>query len=59
MKALNGNTDSVSELAEHLKDCSFMKLRGDSEQGIMFIYELDVSGENCNRKRCGNWAGGK
>jgi len=48
VKAVNGNTESVSELAEHLKD-SFMKLRGDSDQGIMFVYDLGVSGENCNR----------
>ena len=58
MKAVNGNTDSVAEVAEHLTNCSFMKLQGGSEQGIMFVYELDVSCENYNWKRCGNWAGG-
>lgn len=49
--AVNGNLDAASEISDQLRACPFMQLRGDSEHGVLFIYEVDVSGENINRRR--------
>ena len=51
--AVNGNLDAASEISDQLRACPFMQLRGDSEHGVLFIYEVDASGENINRKRLG------
>ena len=51
--AVNGNLDAASEISDQLRACPFMQLRGDSENGVLFIYEVDASGENINRRRLG------
>jgi len=51
--AVNGNLDAASEISDQLRACPFTQLRGDSEHGVLFIYEVDASGENINRKRLG------
>ena len=43
---------NLSRMATELNALEFMKnIKGNSEQSVLFIYEVDNSGENMNRKR--------